>query len=375
MKRTSQKAPASFSPELFLSVTGEYAALYENIWFSGDLFVNAAFVSRVGVFLVMADPKTKEPDLAGVAERLGISAGELYTFLYDEEGCVLWNAGERIEVEEIYTAFENLFTNLSRPWIDRQYLSFQGLEDLIHPAKIPAAYEDSSFTDSFVVDGIAYVAEDPFRFVDTGENRAAADRIDSDTVERIQRILLSMENHNFPDPEKKIRRIGDQEYIKKQTAKRIGGISTAFIGREEWFPLSPENTAGVMIKTAFFGWAGWHRFHFGELFGGIFYLITGGCLGILPAMDILSMTFGNASYTVTFYEEGKELSQRKERVFLKAPPQKIYGLFAMGLALLTGYLVFRFGYLSLFKLLGNVLPLSVSSHPELFSGGFDTTFS
>ena len=374
MKNRDPQIETDFCPEFFLSVTGDQATLYENIYFSDTLFARAVFVSRIGLFVVIPGREVKESDCVRLVECLGISFQELYVFLYAEGVCDLLHAGERAAPDDIYEAFENLFTNLSRPYVDRHYLSFRSMEELIMPAKRPAVYENEALTDSFVVDGITYETKDSYRFVDTGENRAALDAIDSASVERIQKILLSMENNDFPDPKKKTMWVGEQEYIKKQTAKRIAGISTAFIGKEDWFPLSPENTTGIMAKTALFGWAGWHKFHFGELPGGIFYLLTGGCLGILPAMDILSMTLGNASYTVTFYEEGNELTQQKERVFLKAPSHRVFGFAAMGAALLIGFLVFRFGYLNLLKLIGNALPRLANTHPELFSGMIDTSF-
>lgn len=144
-----------------------------------------------------------------------------------------------------------------------------------------------------------------------------------------------------------------KEWILRFEEKKIFGIDTGLIGKEKWFPLSDLNTDRLILKAALFGFLGVHRFALSEKKEGIFYLLTCGCAGVLPAIDILSYLLGNGSYVAATDGE------KKERMYLKKPENKWLALIGTVLSLLISYLCMRFFYMKMFSLIGTVL-LSLS---------------
>ena len=141
-----------------------------------------------------------------------------------------------------------------------------------------------------------------------------------------------------------------KEWVLKYQEKRILGIDTGLFGKEQWFPVSDVNTDRLVVKASLLGFLGAHRFSLGEMKEGMFYLLTCGCAGILPALDILSYLLGRGSHEI-LGEDG----EKKRRAYLRKPEGKAVPILGMGVTVLISFLCMRFLYPMLFSLVGTVL--------------------
>jgi len=133
-------------------------------------------------------------------------------------------------------------------------------------------------------------------------------------------------------------------YIRKEGS---GGISSLYKCKDRWYRLSDIDSIGYLQAATIFGSFGVHKFLVGDVLGFLFYLVTCGCIGILPASDIISIVTGNYYYTDIIYsEEMGKLVRRKERIFIeKIPVSKKEVLLRMvlciGISLIVAFTLYK----------------------------------
>lgn len=372
-KRTKDPAiETNFQPAIIEEIANEAAYCYEGIYLSEDLYLSLAVVAPAGAFFFV--PVDSEPDPAVVQKitmPFGLDPKTAVVFFHSEEMdyAVDWDSSV-LELSDIYGAFGNLFTNLNRPYIDRQYLGMKTVKALIEKAETPEAYKDKEKAkEEFTYGGEEFEVVDEFYHEDTGELKAVIYALDTETVERLNRILSSLEGNERPNPKAKTK-IGEDgcEYIRKSEAKKFWFIDTGLAGKEKWYRLSDENTDAFAGLTAILGWAGVHKFRMGQILAGILYFVTAGCAGVLPALDILQMATGGAFYEVAEYTDGAVLTRQTERVYLRKTKHLVVSLILMALALAIGLAIFRFGHMNFLRWLGGVISTTAETMAPMMTG-------
>ncbi len=139
-----------------------------------------------------------------------------------------------------------------------------------------------------------------------------------------------------------------QRYVLRYESAKLGPIDLGVSVRQRWFPLIDADTDRLGLCAAFGGWFGLHRFMMGETVSGVWYFLTCGCAGVLPAIDILQYITGTMSMMQDCYvEAGEVFTGDRERVYLTRPKHPRLMLLCVPAAFLTSYLVLRFLYFGL----------------------------
>ena len=141
-----------------------------------------------------------------------------------------------------------------------------------------------------------------------------------------------------------------QRYVLRYESAKLGPIDLGVSVQQRWFPLVEADTDRLGLYAAFGGWFGLHRFMMGETMSGLWYIITCGCAGVLPAIDILQYVTGTMSILQDCYVETGEVPRGdRERVYLTRPRHPILMLCGIPVAIGISYLVLRFLYFGLFS--------------------------
>ena len=162
---------------------------------------------------------------------------------------------------------------------------------------------------------------------------------------------------NRDDPDELVFEDGSA-YVKRYETIRLGPLDTGLAGRQRWFPVAEEDTDLLVLKAALGGWFGLHRFSQGEISTGLLYALTCGCVGILPAMDIVQYLTGSMHFYRVDYIEDGTLSRKKEKVYLRKPVHKRLAVICIFLAIATGLLAWKI----LFEGLGGALIAAIVSY-------------
>ena len=165
---------------------------------------------------------------------------------------------------------------------------------------------------------------------------------------------------HFPEKEKTFTEADGTEWIKKYEHRKVLGIDTGLVGKERWFRISDIDPNRFVLKAMFFGWAGAHKFLLSEIRTGVFYLLTCGCAGILPALDILSCLTGNASCSEIVSSESGETLWR-EQLYLRKPENKTLAVAGIVVSILVSLLMLQVVYAGVFRSLGKLLTAAVTA--------------
>ncbi len=339
-----------FEPGHFQTIVEDSGILYEDIYLSEDFFIKSIILSACGVFFVIPG---EVKDIKPLLEQFGLTRDNAFFFFYTDEEAYLFD-DDPIELDDIYEAFRMLYTNLNRSLTDQAHLRFTSLQEMLCEPNDP--YEEKDVKEDFEYEGIQFEMKDPFFFEDGGENTVIPLRVDQETFKRLDILFTKMEGNDRPDPKAKVK-VGEDglTYVKRHKERKIGGFDTGLVGEEAWFRMSDENPNAFIFKTAFFGWLGAHKFGHGEILAGILYFLSCGCIGILPAFDILACILGNASYSIVNYQDGATLVRSKEKVYLGKPKNIFIGIIGIIISLAIGYCMFRFVYTQIFTFLGGAI--------------------
>ena len=306
--------------ERILEIAGDDAEFFENIYLGRDIFVRLVLVSGRGVCVIV--PCRDMPKAANgreIRRILGISASNsIIIFCVDGDTYVLsWDGMEVKSSENLYELI----------------LGF---------------YQDSHGLPGEIWHGIRVL------------DRSSADGICA--------LLTPLENGDRPgeEPGEMVDEDG-QVYVKRYESVGVGAFHTGIAGRQRWFPVSDANTDVLIVKAVFGGWFGLHRFSQGEIGTGLLYVLTCGCVGVLPALDILSYLTGTMYFYRVTYSGGKDLLRQKEKVYFRKPSHKALAIAGMFASVLLGVVAWRF----LYQGLGGAL-LDLFAVAVLGNGGKNT---
>lgn len=185
--------------------------------------------------------------------------------------------------------------------------------------------------------------------------------LDTNTIYRVMEIVTYYEGNERPEDNIKYDEDGNQ-YVLREGSVYLGPIDTGLISKKKWFRVSEENPQKYVIAATFFGWAGIHKFLQGDISNFLLYLVTFGFLGILPAVDLLSMFSGNYSFKdVTYEETERGLKRNVERIYLKKAGFIGIGFICIFISLCLGYFLTRYGYINLLNCIMNFIGQTISS--------------
>ncbi len=347
---------------------------YEDIYFTKDLYVDIVFAEKNGVFVFIArNSINMEAEGSVLYEEIyeklrsviPCPPDDFYVFFYSEGSAFIVH-GEVVEIGNIYTAFENLYDNTRRPYVDNAYINRNGIKEMLEEPETPEEYSLNNDLHGMRYDheGITFEIDESESFEDTGELKYVRYNIDQATIDRIDKKLSALEGLDRPVDGYKVDKDGN-EYILKHTARKLFGIDTGLVGDKMWFPLSEKDPDKVCLLTIFGGCLGLHKFYLGKIGAGLLYLITFGCFGILPAMDLLSQLTGGAYYeTVDYSEDGEKLSRNKTRYYIKKPSNKLFAAIGVVISFVIGILLGRYVYAPLLDMISNAMAIKAASLSE-----------
>lgn len=269
--------------------------LYENIYFSKDAFVKQIYIGANGVFLVIP-----------------LLNDDLDMNIEEQKRCVkvLIEIKEAIEVQcYIYPVFVGNEKFYFAPYPNKPVeiitCEFNTFIETLYKYTM-----ENKVTPIEVI----YQVDKIIDYVPTGDK--FINTLDNGTIERVLGIVYPMENNNRPDGITKYDEYGT-EYVLKPSDVKIGRINTGLIGKKEWYRVADYDTEKLMKYALFGGCFGLHKIMTGERMQFILYLLTCGCCGLLPTVDILAMFRGNYTYKDIGYTEQEEEIVRHNKCRIK----------------------------------------------------------
>ncbi len=287
---------------------------FYNMWLAEKIFLHRAYLGQNGLFVVMSHNKSVTEALRQMKEVLSLNQ-YIYPIAVSDEGIFYIGSEEKQQIEDL----DEFLTCLCQATRAKKF------------------YPESVDVDE-ILDG---------EYTATSENVAV---LDFGTITRVATVLVPLENNDRPNPNIKTDEDGHR-YIKKYSTYKIGGkVDTGLVADEKWFPLSEMDPMALAFKAAFGGCFGAHKFALDKIKSGFLYLLTCGCGGILPAVDILMITFGNYSYTDVIYSEtSRGLARRTETIYVDKLKNPFTGIGLAAVSLLFGQILTNTLYAFLLK--------------------------
>lgn len=287
-----------------MEAAGESVDVYENVYLNRDVFLRLILVSGKGVFVV-APFRRKAVTSYGreIRKLLGICAVNSMVVFYDgaDVSVLSWDGMNVLPADDLYVL----------------------LRDFHHDTKA-APYDGWS--------GIRM--------------------LDEDSADRIGGMLAPLENGERPKSGTgEITGEDGRVYVKRYESVSIGPFDTGLAGRQRWYPVAEINTDVQVAKAVFGGWFGLHRFSQGEIGTGILYALTCGCIGVLPALDIVQYLTGSMYFFMVSYSGERDTVRKKEKVYLRKPVNKGWAAAGIVVSLLIAAAAWKF----LYRGLGSVL--------------------
>ena len=133
-------------------------------------------------------------------------------------------------------------------------------------------------------------------------------------------------------------------YVLRHEPAKLGPIDLGISLRKRWYPVSEENTDHLVMKAALGGWFGLHRFSTDDAAAGLLYLLTCGCVGILPALDIVQYLLGAGMTNGRYEADDSEKPPGKTQMVLRKPVRKKLAILCIPVAIAVGLLAWRLIY-------------------------------
>lgn len=343
---------------------------YEGMYISKTVYINLMIIGSNGVFTFSAidDEKTIHDKTRQIQKYFSISHKALFSFYVTDEKCFVTNPGGSIvECEDIFECFENLYTNLSRPEIDRHFLKMDYLADLIKSAEIPEEYKSDNDLNgrTYVHEGVVFTVQETYEREDDGDAEYVVSIVPQAEADRIADMASKIVRNDFPDATYRIDEEG-QEWILKDSSVHIKGIDTGFIGEKKWFRLSDRDPEKMFLITILGGFIGLHKIAVGNIASFLVYLLTCGGFGMLTALDVLQFLTGSAGYTQVDYteDENGDLSREKSKFFYKPLKHKWLAVAGACLSLIITLIAARYIYMPVMGGIMNVLAGSAANMDE-----------
>ena len=345
-----------FTPEIILNACEETSEAYENIYINKDLFVRLICLSKRGVFFfipckTLASFYEAKQAVNTIRTMFGLSSGNSFFFFVWEDSGAVYSENRLLE-KDIYKSFRILYENLA----DNKNLN-SDVDVLIEEKEV--VKEEKIQEKTYTHDGLVFTMDEDEEDV-LSEDRLFKSRVDDKTCERLDKMFTALSGNARPDPNIKTK-IDDEgnEWVKKYEAKTLAGFDLGLVGKEQWFPVSDMSTDSLVMKAGVFGFIGLNRFALGQFLTGILYVVTCGCLGILPAFDIIGYLLGNTYYTVNDYsKDGK--TKTSQRFYLRKPKNRKLAVLMIFIAFSISFIVFKFVYLNFFSAIGDAVSNNVS---------------
>lgn len=149
--------------------------------------------------------------------------------------------------------------------------------------------------------------------------------MEDEVLRRIDNICTKYENNIRPTDSYRVDEDGT-EWICRDKTFSVGRINTGLINGKEWYRLTDDfDTEHMSLLTTFLGWTGIHWLFLGKKLKALGYLLTGGCFGMLPFVDVLQMAMGTFTYTEVDYNSHQTIRKNnKSRTVYTRQMQKVY---------------------------------------------------
>lgn len=318
---------------------------YSDLYVSKNTFVKKLYVGQNGIIAMIplkednldtneTEQKRCRACLEEIYECLGLHL-YVYPIFTGQEKCFVLGSKDN---------FENI-AEIDEPYEFVNQLCKYTYENPTYPSDVPSLVDDIySFEPSEpYVDEDGEEVEVPIKVV-----------LDNNTINRILVEATYLEGNERPQDNVRFDEDGTQ-YILRDSSVRIGiescSVDTGLVGKKKWFRLSEENPKKYAIAATVLGWLGAHKFLHGDVRNGLFYLVTFGFLGVMPAVDLLLLFAGNYTYNDVFYEDTVHGQKRTcEKVYMKKAGNLLVGIACILASLIIGYLVTEFIYKDLLEM-------------------------
>lgn len=362
-KTIDPKRELPFSADDILDICSG-GVFYEGMYISKTVYINLMVIGSNGVFTFSAidDEKTIPDKTRQIQKYFSISHRALFSFYVTEDKCFVASpGGSVVECEDIFECFENLYTNLARPEIDRHFLKMDYLADLVKSAEIPEEYKSDNDLNgrTYVHEGVVFTVQETFEREDDGDAEYVVSIVPQAEADRIASMASKIAGNDFPDATYRIDDEG-QEWILKDSSVHVNGIDTGFIGEKQWFRLSDRNPEKILLTTALGGFLGLHKIAAGNIASFLVYLLTCGGFGMLTVLDVLQFLTGSAGYTQVDYEEDEngDLLREKSKVFYKPLKHKWLALVGACISLVITVIVAKYIYM---PVMGGIIQMVAGS--------------
>lgn len=290
---------------------------YNNMYFTKDSFVAKAFVSDNGIILFIPAQYELSTDALEEQKRLATTVKEIqsvlqlhlyiYTIFFTETDFYYGRvAGDKlIDIQLIPDI--SVFTN---------NLLYGMNEESLEPNEV----NDSLFQEEYADD--AYYKQDHFA---RDEYSCLRKFMKDDVLKRIDNICTKYEDNARPTDTYRVDDNGT-EWICRNKSVSLGRFDTGLVNGTEWYRLTDDfDTEHMSLLTTFLGWTGIHWLLMGKKLKTLGYLLTGGCFGLLPFVDLLQMAMGTFTYTKVDYGSYPKLRKNnKTRMVQTRQVQKVY---------------------------------------------------
>ena len=365
MKISDPKVIVDIDMSSIKDTVEDSAHTYEDMYLSNNIYCNLVVISSIGLFTFI--PFKEKPDISistNIQKFFEINNANLYIFFVSDDKNYLLDSDKKnlIELDNLYQAFDNIYNNLFRPIVDQMYIRFQTRQDLLKIPETPEQFKASDMTgQTYEQNGQTYQIDDDFGSEDTGDINAVKEPLSEQNVNRLCLLCGKLENNTRPEANKRIDADGTV-YVKKYVSKRIGDVDTGLIaGEAQWIPVADIDTDKLILKAAFGGFFGLHKFAMGNILQGVIYFLTAGCCGVLPFFDILSFLTGSAVYKVADYNDGDKLTKEETSYIIPKPKHKGLAIICAFISLAIGYLMMKYVYINIAQIVISLLSSGVQN--------------
>ncbi len=352
--KTDPKRDLPLSTDDILSVCSG-GTFYEDIYVSSETFINLMVIGSNGVFIFspLENSELIKKKVKEIVSFFDLNKKSVFIFFFREEDVTLADGnGNSTGIDDFFYEFENLYTNLSRPEIDKHYLNMDSLTELIKEPEAPVEYDSQNENNgkTFEHEGIVFEIEESFARENDGDAEFVKPLVTVEEQERISLAASAVAGNDFPDAKYKVDEDGN-EWILKDSSIKVKGFDTGLVGKKEWFKISDKNENRMLLVTAFGGVLGLHKLVVGNIIGFLGYLLTCGGMGVLTLLDVIQFAFGSAYYDEILYEENDDgsLKRIKNRTFYKRVKNIGFILFSLIIAALVTFLFVNFVYQPVLK--------------------------
>lgn len=290
---------------------------YNNMYFSKDSFVAKAYVSNNGVILIVPtisenleedkeEQKRLVVSLKEIKELLMLHIRVIPIFMTTDTFYFGKPVGEHLtqmtRIPDISLFINNLLYGVGERHLELDEIT------------------DEYYTEDLTVD--AYYMQEHSEDEEGYCCHMAA--LDDKTLKHVDLICSKYEDNIRPTDKYRVDEDG-QEWICRDKAVSIKGFDTGLVNGKEWYKVTQDfNTEQVSRITMFLGWTGIHWFYLGKKLKAIAYLLSCGCFGILPFVDLLQMAMGTFTYEDIDYDSEPVVKKRGTKVILVRRSEKIY---------------------------------------------------